>query len=190
MSELTAPVVRPGIPALTCSWPQSRVWLLGVDLYPALAGRSASPVSLRTLPARALGAVRVCGVLCPAHGIVMGDILRRLESLLTGCAGWSSRQKLHRSKPRIRAVPVCHGAAAPVVRGERSSRVDLRLRSHHVGLLFRHAVCRDLADGIRLLSDSVDPFCRQISEPETCDLFSDVCGSCRVRSSALIALFA
>src|SRR5438093_6589318 len=40
MSELTAPVVRPGIPALTCSWPQSRVWLLGVDLYPALAGAS------------------------------------------------------------------------------------------------------------------------------------------------------
>ena len=40
MSALTAPVVRPGIPALTCSWPQSRVWLLGVDLYPALAGAS------------------------------------------------------------------------------------------------------------------------------------------------------
>jgi O-antigen ligase len=40
MSELTAPVVRPGIPELIGSWPQSRVWLLGVDLYPALAAAS------------------------------------------------------------------------------------------------------------------------------------------------------
>src|SRR5439155_8003431 len=54
MSELTAPVVRPGIPALTCSWPQSRVWLLGVDLYPALARASlpcsATAVSSCTVP--------------------------------------------------------------------------------------------------------------------------------------------
>ena len=193
MSELTAPVVRPGIPELIGSWPQSRFWLLCVDLYPALAaaslpwsttavsvfmvlwmlvvlptirwqeflrvlartsqlpaaglrragdcrplldrghlahrnsrsrarikaaGRSASPLSLRTLPARALGVVRVPGFLCPPHGIVMGDILRRLETF----AGWDGRcprQKLHRSKPRIRVVPVCHGAAAPVIRSER-----------------------------------------------------------------------
>ena len=154
MSELTVTVARPGIPAFIGSWPQSRFWLLCVDLYPALAaaslpwsttavsvfmvlwllvvlptirwpaffealrapasylplaflalamaglfwtdgqlagrnsrprarikaaGRSASPLSLRTLRARALGIVRVPGCLCPAHGIVMGDILRRLE---------------------------------------------------------------------------------------------------------------
>ena len=228
MSELTAPVARPGIPAFIGSWPQSRFWLLCVDLYPALAaaslpwsttavsvfmalwmlvvlptirwqefleslrapasflplafvalaiaglsgprtpgpsefkaslpvckaaGRSASPLSLRTLPARALGVVRVPGFLCPPHGIVMGDILRRLETL----AGWDSRcsrQKLHRSKPRIRVVPVCHGAADPVIRSERSSGVDLRLRSRHVGLLPRHAVCRDLAHGISSTSRS------------------------------------
>jgi O-antigen ligase len=40
MSELTAPVVRPGIPELVGSWPQSRFWLLCVDLYPALAAAS------------------------------------------------------------------------------------------------------------------------------------------------------
>lgn len=40
MSELTAPVVRPGIPELIGSWPQSRFWLLCVDLYPALAAAS------------------------------------------------------------------------------------------------------------------------------------------------------
>ncbi|MEH2608539.1 O-antigen ligase [Bradyrhizobium sp. AZCC 1693] len=40
MSELTAPVVRPGISALIGSWPQSRVWLLCVDLFPALAAAS------------------------------------------------------------------------------------------------------------------------------------------------------
>ena len=37
MSELTAAVVRPAIPALIGSLPQSRLWLLSVDLYPALA---------------------------------------------------------------------------------------------------------------------------------------------------------
>jgi hypothetical protein len=36
----------------------------------------------------------------------------------------------------------------------------------------------------------VDPFCRQISEPETCGLFPAVGGSRRVRSSALFALYA
>jgi O-antigen ligase len=40
MSELTAPVVRPGIPELIGAWPQSRFWLLCVDLYPALAAAS------------------------------------------------------------------------------------------------------------------------------------------------------
>ena len=40
MSELTAPVVRPGIPELIVAWPQSRFWLLSVDLYPALAAAS------------------------------------------------------------------------------------------------------------------------------------------------------
>ena len=40
MSELTAPVARPGIPGLIGSWPQSRFWLLCVDLYPALAAAS------------------------------------------------------------------------------------------------------------------------------------------------------
>jgi len=40
MSELTAPVVRLGIPGLIGSWPQSRSWLLSVDLYPALAAAS------------------------------------------------------------------------------------------------------------------------------------------------------
>ena len=40
MSELTATVVRPGIPGLIASWPQSRFWLLCVDLYPALAAAS------------------------------------------------------------------------------------------------------------------------------------------------------
>ena len=40
MSELTAPVVRLGIPATIGSWPQSRSWLLSVDLYPALAAAS------------------------------------------------------------------------------------------------------------------------------------------------------
>ena len=40
MSELTAPVVRPEIPELIGSWPQSRFWLLCVDLYPALAAAS------------------------------------------------------------------------------------------------------------------------------------------------------
>jgi O-antigen ligase len=40
MSELIAPVARPGIPGLICSWPQSRLWLLSVDLYPALAAAS------------------------------------------------------------------------------------------------------------------------------------------------------
>jgi hypothetical protein len=37
MSELTAAVVRPAIPGLIGSLPQSRLWLLSVDLYPALA---------------------------------------------------------------------------------------------------------------------------------------------------------
>jgi O-antigen ligase len=40
MSELTAPAVRSGIAGLIGSWPQSRFWLLCVDLYPALAGAS------------------------------------------------------------------------------------------------------------------------------------------------------
>jgi hypothetical protein len=40
MSELTASVIRPGIPALIGAWPQSRVWLLCADLYPALAAAS------------------------------------------------------------------------------------------------------------------------------------------------------
>jgi len=40
MSELTAPVARPGISELIGSWPQSRFWLLCVDLYPALAAAS------------------------------------------------------------------------------------------------------------------------------------------------------
>jgi O-antigen ligase len=40
MSELTAPVVRPGFSELIGAWPQSRLWLLSVDLYPALAGAS------------------------------------------------------------------------------------------------------------------------------------------------------
>jgi O-antigen ligase len=40
MSELTAPLVRPGILALIGSWPQSRFWILCADLYPALAAAS------------------------------------------------------------------------------------------------------------------------------------------------------
>ena len=40
MSELTAPVVRLGIPGCIGAWPQSRFWLLCVDLYPALAAAS------------------------------------------------------------------------------------------------------------------------------------------------------
>ncbi|WP_426524320.1 O-antigen ligase family protein [Bradyrhizobium sp. McL0615] len=40
MSELTAPAVRLGIPAQIGTWPQSRLWLLSVDLYPALAAAS------------------------------------------------------------------------------------------------------------------------------------------------------
>jgi O-antigen ligase len=41
MSELTAaPSVRLAIPAQIASWPQSRFWLLCVDLYPALAAAS------------------------------------------------------------------------------------------------------------------------------------------------------
>jgi O-antigen ligase len=40
MSELTAPVARPGISELIGAWPQSRFWLLCVDLYPALAAAS------------------------------------------------------------------------------------------------------------------------------------------------------
>ena len=40
MSELTAPVVRLGMPELIGSWPQSRFWLLCADLYPALAAAS------------------------------------------------------------------------------------------------------------------------------------------------------
>jgi O-antigen ligase len=40
MSELTAPVVRPGIPGFIGSCPQSRLWLVSVDLYPALAAAS------------------------------------------------------------------------------------------------------------------------------------------------------
>src|SRR3954466_6565287 len=40
MSELTANVARPGIPGFIGAWPQSRFWLLSVDLYPALAAAS------------------------------------------------------------------------------------------------------------------------------------------------------
>src|SRR3954463_16812345 len=40
MSELTANVARPGIPGFIGAWPQSRLWLLCVVLYPALAGAS------------------------------------------------------------------------------------------------------------------------------------------------------
>ena len=40
MSELTATVARPGISGLIASWPQSRFWLLCVDIYPALAAAS------------------------------------------------------------------------------------------------------------------------------------------------------
>ena len=40
MSELTAPLVRPGIVGLIGAWPQSRFWLFCVDLYPALAAAS------------------------------------------------------------------------------------------------------------------------------------------------------
>jgi hypothetical protein len=36
----------------------------------------------------------------------------------------------------------------------------------------------------------VDPVCREISEPEACDLFPAACGRRRVRCPALIALFA
>ena len=40
MSELTVSVARPGIPGFIGAWPQSRLWLLCVDLYPALAAAS------------------------------------------------------------------------------------------------------------------------------------------------------
>src|SRR3954453_16468997 len=40
MSELTASNVRLGIPAQISAWPQSRFWLLCVDIYPALAAAS------------------------------------------------------------------------------------------------------------------------------------------------------
>jgi O-antigen ligase len=40
MSELTTSVARPGIPGLIGAWPQSRFWLLCLDLYPALAAAS------------------------------------------------------------------------------------------------------------------------------------------------------
>ena len=40
MSELTATIARPGISGLIASWPQSRFWLLCVDIYPALAAAS------------------------------------------------------------------------------------------------------------------------------------------------------
>jgi O-antigen ligase len=40
MSELTAPAVRLGFPALIGTWPQSRFWRVCVDLYPALAAAS------------------------------------------------------------------------------------------------------------------------------------------------------
>jgi O-antigen ligase len=40
MSELTAPAVRLGFPALIGTWPQSRFWRLCADLYPALAAAS------------------------------------------------------------------------------------------------------------------------------------------------------
>jgi O-antigen ligase len=40
MSELTVPLARPGIAALISAWPQSRFWILCVDLYPALAAAS------------------------------------------------------------------------------------------------------------------------------------------------------
>ena len=40
MSELTATAARPGISGLIASWPQSRFWLLCVDIYPALAAAS------------------------------------------------------------------------------------------------------------------------------------------------------
>jgi O-antigen ligase len=38
MSDVAAaPVLRPGIPGFIAAWPQSRFWLLSVDVYPALA---------------------------------------------------------------------------------------------------------------------------------------------------------
>jgi O-antigen ligase len=40
MSELTASIVRLGIPAQIGAWPQSRFWRLCVDIYPALAAAS------------------------------------------------------------------------------------------------------------------------------------------------------
>jgi O-antigen ligase len=40
MSELTATIARPGISGHIASWPQSRFWLLCVDIYPALAAAS------------------------------------------------------------------------------------------------------------------------------------------------------
>src|SRR5258707_15798139 len=40
MSELSVTVARPGIPGFIGAWPQSRLWLLCVDLYPALAAAS------------------------------------------------------------------------------------------------------------------------------------------------------
>ena len=166
MSELTAPVARPGISELIGAWPQSRFWLVCVDLYPALAaaslpwsttavsifmvlwlivvvptihwqafcaslrapasflplallglalaglfwtadswpvgdeaaGRAAAALSLRTLRARAMGVVRVPGFLCPVDGIVMADVLCRLEGLAGG-DGRRPCQELHRPKP-------------------------------------------------------------------------------------------
>ncbi|ANW02340.1 O-antigen ligase family protein [Bradyrhizobium icense] len=39
MSEFAAaPVLRPGLPGFIAAWPQSRLWLLCLDIYPALAG--------------------------------------------------------------------------------------------------------------------------------------------------------
>ena len=264
MSELTANVARPGIPGFIGAWPQSRLWLLCVDLYPALAAASLpwsttavsifmvlwllvvlptvrwpeffealrAPASYLPLAFLALAMaglfwtddswpVGIQGFVPVSKLLAVPLLLYHYErserghwvlfAFLAACvllmglswvtyfADWKAlagrdrgrpRQKLHRSKPRIRAVPVCHGAADRVTRGQRSSRVDLRLCGRHAGLLSRHAVCCDLAHGIRLLPDSVDPVCRQISEPEACDLFPAACGRRRVRCPALIALFA
>jgi hypothetical protein len=246
MSELTVSVARPGIPGFIGAWPQSRLWLLCVDLYPALAAASLpwsttavsifmvlwllvvlptvrwpeffealrTPASYLPLAFLALAAagllwtddswpVGIQGFVPVSKLLAVPLLLYHYErserghwvlfAFLAACVllmGLSWVTYFADWKVQPGGVPVYHGAADPVVGGQRPSRVDLGLRSRHAGLLSRHAVCRDLAHGIRLLPDSVDPFCRQISEPETCGLFPAVGGSRRVRSPAHIALSA
>ena len=250
MSELTAAVARPGIAGLIVSWPQSRFWLLCVDVYPALAAASLpwsttavsifmglwllmvpptihwqsffeslrAPASYLPLAFLALafaglfwtadswpvgiqGLVPVTKLLAVplllyhykrserGHWVlfafVASCVLLMGLSWVTYFADWKS------SPDGLAGVPVrnyidqshefalCLFIMAPLIltlptNGRRAW--TFAFAAIMLGFYFDMRFVATSRTAFILLPDSVDPVCRQISEPAACDLFSDTCG--------------